>query len=181
MTNPYIFNFSSFNSKKNNLFYLIGFSGSGKSTIAKELASKLNFNCFDIDTIFEINENQLISNIFNTLGEEYFRKAENNILKEVSKESNAIIACGGGITDNLENIEIMKQSGYIIWIYSDFEDCINRINLENKPMFNSFENYYDLFRKRGEDYFISSDLIVYNSKDLSNIINKIYAEINNII
>jgi shikimate kinase/shikimate 5-dehydrogenase len=166
---------------RKNLFYLIGFSGSGKSTIAKELALKLNFKSLDTDEIIEKKENQLIQLIFNTLGEEYFRNTENTILKEVTNNTNAIIACGGGITENSENIKIMKQNGYIIWIYTNFEDCIKSINLDIKPKFTSIENYRNLYIEREETYFKSSDLIIYNNKDLTNTINRIYAEINNII
>jgi shikimate kinase len=166
---------------KKNLFYLIGFSGAGKSSIAKKLAARLNYKCFDTDTAIEIKENMSIPYIFNIFGEDYFRKTENSILKEVSNESNGIIACGGGITENPENIEIMKQSGYIIWIYADFEDCLKRINKDNKPMFRSYDSYLNLYFNREDAYFKSSDLIINNNKDLSNIINKIYAEINNII
>ena len=74
----------------------IGFMGSGKSTISKELANKLNTTLIDVDD-YIVEKNQMkITDMFDKYGEDYFRDKETEAIRDISKECGIIISCGGG-------------------------------------------------------------------------------------
>ena len=97
-----------------NNIYLVGFMGTGKTAVGKELAKKKKLQFVDLDELIELREKRVISDIFAKNGEPYFRKAEKRVLKEVSKEKKFMVACGGGIVLDKGNIKIMKETGIII-------------------------------------------------------------------
>ena len=78
------------------LIFLIGFMGAGKSTQAKKLAARLNFESIDLDELIEQVNKQSISEIFKANGEHHFRKIESEALRTISEQQNTVIATGGG-------------------------------------------------------------------------------------
>ena len=99
-----------------NTIYLTGFMGSGKSTIGPILANTLGWDFFDLDKLVENKTGKKIRDIFEQEGESYFRKIETDTLREISESKNVIISLGGGTIANKENIEIMKNTGKIIYL-----------------------------------------------------------------
>ena len=77
-------------------FFLIGYMGSGKSTVGEKLAAKLNYDFIDLDKLIESDYKQTIPEIFSTKGEKEFRAMEHNTLKRLLEKDNLVIACGGG-------------------------------------------------------------------------------------
>ncbi|MFA4888822.1 MAG: tetratricopeptide repeat protein [Candidatus Omnitrophota bacterium] len=94
--------------------YLVGFMGTGKTSVGKELARKKKWHFVDLDDLIELREKRAIADIFAKDGESYFRKLEIRVLKDVSREKNFVVSCGGGIVMEKENIAAMKASGKII-------------------------------------------------------------------
>ena len=94
--------------------YLVGFMGTGKTSVGKELAGRKRWNFVDLDELIELKERRVISDIFAEEGEPYFRRAEKKALKEVSKEKKFVVGCGGGIVIDPENIKVMKEAGIVI-------------------------------------------------------------------
>jgi shikimate kinase len=94
--------------------YLVGFMGTGKSVVGKELAKKKKWRFVDLDELIEIRQRKSVSDIFAKDGEPYFRRIEKQALKEVAKENNFVAACGGGIVIDKDNIRTMKDAGTII-------------------------------------------------------------------
>ena len=92
---------------------LIGFMGVGKTSVGKRLAKKLNFDFIDTDYEIELVEKKSISKIFEQDGEKYFRKLENNLLKDLVKNDNIVISTGGGIITTKENFDILSGEVYI--------------------------------------------------------------------
>jgi len=88
--------------------------GTGKSVVGQELARQKKWKFLDLDQLIELRQKSAISDIFAKKGESYFRKAETKALKEVAKEENFVIACGGGIVTRQENILVMKDTGIIV-------------------------------------------------------------------
>lgn len=88
--------------------------GTGKTSVGKEVARKAKRQFVDLDELIELKEKLAVCAIFALKGEPYFRKIEKRALKEVSAEKNFIVACGGGIVTDKDNIEIMKDTGIII-------------------------------------------------------------------
>ncbi len=119
-----------------NKVYLTGFMTSGKSTLGPILANVLGWQFFDLDKEIERVESQSIVNIFKEKGEEYFRLKETKILEQISKSENSVIALGGGTILKEENIQIMKSSGWLIYLKVDPENIYHRLkNKIDRPLF----------------------------------------------
>ncbi|MBE6015478.1 MAG: shikimate kinase [Lachnospiraceae bacterium] len=127
--------------------YLIGFMGTGKTTIAAKLVDYLrenspdgkNLELVEMDEAIEKEQGRTIKEIFKEEGEEAFRDYETAFLKKIARKKNLIVSCGGGSVLRKENIEIMKSSGKVVWldadpltIYERIKDTKNRPLLENK-------------------------------------------------
>ena len=91
-----------------NRIFLIGLSGSGKSTVGPLLASILHFTFCDTDSLIENTLGQSIVEIFKDVGEIAFRKHENVAMREAAEKDNVVIACGGGAPTFLANQEILR-------------------------------------------------------------------------
>jgi shikimate kinase len=113
--------------RRKNIFYLAGFMASGKSTIGPIVANILGWNFFDLDKEIEKRENRKITRIFEEEGEDYFRRKETEILKEISKSENLIISLGGGTLIIRENREFIKKSGKLIFLSSSPEVAYRRL------------------------------------------------------
>ena len=83
---------------------LTGFMASGKTTVGKKIANKLNLIFYDTDKIIEEQEGKTISQIFEDSGEKYFRELENKLAIALKSVENAVIATGGGFVINTQNI-----------------------------------------------------------------------------
>jgi shikimate kinase len=110
---------------------LIGYMGSGKSTIGRSLAKKLRLNFIDLDQKIEETENKKISEIFNEKGEIYFRKIENQILKELllSNES-FVLALGGGTPVFYNSMELVNQFSESFYLRLTPNELKNRLSKE---------------------------------------------------
>jgi shikimate kinase len=96
--------------------YLIGYMGSGKSTVGKGLAHALNLQFIDLDTYIEERNFKTIPEIFASEGEDGFRKAEQKALHEVSEFENIVIATGGGAPCFFDNMNHIKKTGTSLYL-----------------------------------------------------------------
>lgn len=97
---------------------LIGYMASGKSTIGKKLARKLEYEFIDLDDFIEVQENAVVSEIFKTKGELYFRKQETKYLKELLKsKNNRILSVGGGTPCYSDNMDVILNAKHAKSIY----------------------------------------------------------------
>ena len=95
---------------------LIGFMGSGKTVVGKTISEKLNLKFVDIDKLIEEEQGRTIPEIFSIFSEDYFRKLEKEMVARVVKEENQVIATGGGVVLNPENMANLCKNGVIIWL-----------------------------------------------------------------
>lgn len=107
--------------------YLIGYMGSGKSTLGRVLSKILNLAFIDLDTFLEEKYFRTIPHIFAEEGEAGFRLKEQNVLKEVSDFDNVIVATGGGAPCFFDNMEVMNNSGFCIFLDVDTDSLVNRL------------------------------------------------------
>ncbi|MFI3262561.1 MAG: shikimate kinase [Rikenellaceae bacterium] len=98
------------------LVFLIGYMGSGKSTLGKSLARKLMMEFCDMDALIEKQEQCSTSEIFATKGENYFRECETEYLKNLSSDQNFVVATGGGAPCFNGNMDIMNQKGETVYL-----------------------------------------------------------------
>ena len=122
--------------KKN--LVLLGMMGSGKSTIGYLLSKNLNLEFYDIDSIIEKQDGRKIAEIFNTEGEDFFRKLEEKVSIKILKLKNKVISLGGGAFLN-ENIRKEVLSNNVsFWLNWKSNTLINRIKRNNKrPIINN--------------------------------------------
>ena len=99
--------------KAENIF-LIGFMGTGKTTVSKALASLLPMEEMDTDAYIAALEGMSISRIFEEKGETYFRDRETRLLEELKVKKGYIISCGGGMALREENRQKMKEAGKVV-------------------------------------------------------------------
>lgn len=141
--------------KKRTKIYLVGFMGSGKTTMGKLLAKKLKVPFVDIDEEIQIREGLTIPQIFSLKGEDYFRKTEFEVLKEITQTlPTFVMATGGGLGANPEAMEFMREHGKVVWLDIDFETFKRRTHKDkNRPLLqHSEEKLKELFERRKKVY-----------------------------
>jgi shikimate kinase len=105
---------------------LIGFMGAGKSAVGVGLAKELNFPLIDTDTLIEERTGKKIKDIFAQEGERAFRKIESQVVKEISAREDHVIAGGGGVVLDPENVQMLKENSTIVYLKADPEVIVKR-------------------------------------------------------
>jgi shikimate kinase len=101
--------------------------GCGKTTTGKKLAKKLGYNFLDLDIEIEKHEQTTIAKIFESQGEAYFRKLEHQFLTAFNCKNNTVISCGGGTPCFYNNMEMMNNIGYTVYIQMSAEALFSRL------------------------------------------------------
>lgn len=118
---------------------LIGFMGSGKTTIGKELAHQLGWTFWDSDRLIQDTEKCAIPEIFEKYGEAYFRQCERTILTEVAGFKKIVLATGGGLPIGDENWEILNRYFLTVYLKVDFQVLCKRImGDKNRPLLRKY-------------------------------------------
>ena len=95
---------------------LIGYMGSGKTTVGKALSKETGMMFYDLDWYIESRMRKTVSQIFAERGEEGFRQIEYNMLHEVAEFENVIISCGGGTPCFFDNMDYLNQQGDVVYL-----------------------------------------------------------------
>jgi shikimate kinase len=122
----------SLRSQQPSLIFLTGFMASGKSTVGFALAEALHKGFFDLDLEIETQLGKPITQIFQDEGAAFFREIESEILIELSKLNDAVIALGGGTLLEIENLLVVQRSGISICLKSIPEEIWKRIEDTDK-------------------------------------------------
>ena len=114
---------------------LVGFMGTGKTTVGCLLSERTDFPLVDMDTQIEAEEGRSINDIFAQSGEPYFRQLEREMVQKLAKKSGCIISAGGGIVLNPENISDFTQSGLVVCLSASPEKLLERLkNDSTRPL-----------------------------------------------
>ena len=155
--------------------YLVGFMGTGKTSVGKLLAkdqSKLvglgalkhgKWSFVDLDELIELKEQRRIVDIFAKEGEAYFRKIEKKILKTVATQKHFVVACGGGIVLDKDNIKVMKASGIVICLSASAKEIFKRVSLNSqRPLLNVAhpQKRIELLLKMRTPYYLQADKLI---------------------
>lgn len=144
--------------------YLIGFMGTGKSTVSHRLKRLMNVREIDVDAAIVRTNKMSIPEMFEKYGEQYFRDRETEALAAIAKEKPAVVACGGGTVLRPENVGIMKKSGITILLTAKPETVYARVkNGRNRPILNGHMNIpyiEELMEKRRAAYEGACDVMV---------------------
>ena len=116
--------------------FLIGFMGSGKSSLGKKLSTRLDRDFVDLDSLIEEREGKSISSIFSEKGEAYFRKVESEILHSLNVDKQSVVSLGGGACCSDENWNFLENNGLIIYLKEKPEVLLGRlrVNKSKRPL-----------------------------------------------
>ena len=106
---------------------LIGFMGTGKTSVGRLVAKKLGRDFIDVDERIEKEQNRKISEIFEKDGEAAFRRLEKAAISQVASSSNAVITTGGGAVLDADNVSALKQSGLLVCLSASPETIFERV------------------------------------------------------
>lgn len=120
------------------IIFLIGFMGSGKTTIGKRLSKKLKWEFIDIDNYIQHKHSLSIKEIFSEFGEDIFREWERDALHELFELSNIIVATGGGTPCFFDNMNEMNKHGITIYLNMSAENLLRRLidSKNERPLIN---------------------------------------------
>jgi shikimate kinase len=114
---------------------LVGFMGTGKSTVGRILARRRALSFVDMDTLIAEREGKPIPRIFAEDGEPHFRAAERALVRELSAGSGMAVATGGGIVLNPDNISDFSRTGLVVCLWAEPEAVLRRVGSDtNRPL-----------------------------------------------
>lgn len=119
---------------------LIGFMGSGKSTVGRDLQHRLGYPLVDMDHTIEQRVGKSIATIFAESGEETFRDLETALLEELAEpaEARRIISTGGGVIGREKNRELLRQLGCVVWLHAPLHVILDRTGRNrDRPLLNA--------------------------------------------
>ena len=143
--------------------YLVGFMGTGKSSVGRQLAKEKKWNFVDLDELIELKEQRRVVDIFAKEGEAYFRKIEKKVLKQVSTQDKFVVACGGGVVLDKDNIKLMKKTGVIVCLSATSEEILKRVSTNNcRPLLNvdKPKKRIELLLKMRTPYYMQADKLI---------------------
>ena len=137
--------------------YLVGFMGSGKSTVGRMLADQIGWRFADIDDDVEAAAKTSITDLFAQQGEEEFRKLESEAIRQRVRKVQAgnpmVLALGGGAFTQQGNIDLLENNGVTIWLDADFPVVKKRVSMAtHRPLARNAERLAQLFQERRENY-----------------------------
>jgi shikimate kinase len=159
--------------------FLIGMPSSGKSTLGRQLAKRLDYQFVDTDDLIENQEIATIADIFKYKGEDYFRLVENKVLRGIQPNQKVIVATGGGMPCFHGGIDFIKTNGTSIFLNVPPEDLLKRIqksDANNRPLIDKKQTHDDLLasiKKRYEDrlrHYEQADIQIDGSTDVEQIL-----------
>lgn len=143
---------------------LIGFMGTGKTTLGRMLAGELGWDFLDTDQMVERQVGRPVAETIRIRGEAVFRNRENGLWRNLTALSRpTVLATGGGFILNSQNRCLLKRHFRVIWPYTPLEQCLERCRGNTRPLLSgrAFPAAKG-FRRRMDGYFETADLIIGN-------------------
>ena len=156
--------------------YLVGFMGSGKTSVGSALARRLAVPFVDLDLAFESMTGETIRETFENRGEAWFRERETLLLKGTVSLDRAVLALGGGTFVFPENASFVKAHGLSIFLDAPFEVIAGRLigKSLDRPLFRSLEEARNLYDARLPYYKIADwSILVSANDDVDRVVDRI--------
>ena len=174
---------------ENTNLYLVGYPGTGKTTVGRLLAKKLHLSFTDVDEFIENRYHKTITRIFEEKGESGFREIERRALQEISCFENIVVSTGGGLPCFFDNMDLMNRTGMTIYLKASVDDLIKRLSgdMQKRPLLKgkNAEELRDFIeenlRKREPFYsqsrFVIDILQCFTKKELENRVDELLIRI----
>lgn len=162
--------------------FLIGYMGTGKSTVAAYIAKQYGMEVLEMDQMIAEREGMSISDIFEKRGEDYFRDIETKLLVEMQMQEYKVVSCGGGVVLREQNIEEMRKSGKIVLLSATAETILDRVKDDgSRPLLQGNKStafINDMLDKRRQKYESAADIVIQtDGKQVTDISNEIFEQI----
>ncbi len=142
---------------------LIGFMGTGKTSVGKLVADQLHFDFLDTDELIQSRTGRTIADIFNRDGEAAFRQLERSIVEELSTRQKTVISTGGGLPTNPENLSTLKTHALVVCLWSSPDKIWERVRHQShRPLLHGAEpqkKIRELLAAR-EPFYKQADVLV---------------------
>lgn len=138
-----------------NKIFLTGFMGAGKTTVGRELARNLRWPFLDLDEEVERERGCTVREIFEREGEPIFRQLERRALEACLHRDRTVVAVGGGTFASPENLDLVRRTGWIVWIKPEFSVMARRIvggAKADRPLFRNEQAAWELYVSRLPSY-----------------------------
>lgn len=143
---------------------LIGFMGTGKSTVSDCLHSMFGMKVVEMDQVIAEREQMSIPDIFAAYGEEYFRGLETRLLVEMQSRKNTVVSCGGGAALRERNVAEMKKSGKVVLLTASPETVYERVKDDGgRPLLEGrkdVKGISELMEQRRAKYEAAADIVI---------------------
>ncbi|MFC1993022.1 shikimate kinase [Chloroflexota bacterium] len=162
---------------------LIGFMGVGKTVVGRELAEKLGKKFVELDSLVEQKAGKSIPDVFQQDGETAFRELEIEATKEVSKNENLVIACGGGVVLNKINVDRLRERSVIVHLVASPGVILKRVSAdgEGRPLLNMPDKILkirELLAFRKPFYDRATDIMIDTSRlDVESVAEQIISKL----
>ena len=171
--------------KSKEVIFILGFMGSGKSTIGRLLGDQINYDFVDQDEHIEAKDRRSIAEIFYQEGESYFRTVEARALLDVSDSSCKIISLGGGTPCYMNNMLMINKKGYSIFLHIDAEALSQRLypEREKRPLISNVVNEDELHQfikvklEERNPYYMKADITINADLKPEEVVKLIKSEI----
>jgi shikimate kinase len=141
---------------KTDKVYLVGFMGSGKTTVARALARRLDWQPLDIDELIEKRERRTVADVFSRQGEAYFRAAERSVLAEQLGSRHVVVATGGGTFVDPQNRAAINSDGLSVWLDVPLERLVTRVPADGRrPLAADRAEFEHLYEARRAAYALA--------------------------
>ncbi|MCG9479652.1 MAG: shikimate kinase [Actinomycetia bacterium] len=161
---------------------LIGFMASGKSTVGKLIADKMQMVFIDTDRVIELKQGMPVADIFKNFGEIYFRDQESEVIAKLGDNKDCVFACGGGVVERGENIRVLKKNSLVVYLKASPLKVLERTEgVSGRPLLDvpdKKQKIMDLMQRRDQTYRSSADVIIdtdiYEPYQIADIIISIF-------
>ena len=158
--------------------YLVGFMGTGKTTVGRALAQRIGFQLLDSDVEIERQQGKTVPEIFAEQGEPAFRELERAFIQNGHPPERCIVACGGGLVVQPGMLDLLKSKGVVVCLHASLETILKRTQgNKNRPLLNvedPMERIRNLYAARENVYRHSGTLVLTDGRPLLDIVGHVF-------
>jgi shikimate kinase len=153
--------------------YLVGFMGTGKSTVGRQVAKQLGFQFLDSDHEIERGQGKAVSKIFSEEGEARFRALEREFIESGHPADRCVIACGGGLVVPDGMLDLLRRKGVVVCMHAPIETILQRtMHTNHRPLLqveNPEQRLRDLYAQRESIYRRTGTMVLTDRRPLREI------------
>jgi shikimate kinase len=160
---------------KSEKVYLVGFMGAGKTSVARALARRLDWQAVDIDELIEKRERETVANLFARRGEAYFRGVERAVLLDQAGSRHVVVATGGGTFVDPQNRAVINRDGVSVWLDVPLEGLIARVPADGRrPLAADRADFERLYTARRPAYELAHHRIEVGRASVEAVVEQLF-------